>query len=314
MAKILINDGIHSTGLKMLQDAGHEVSTDKIEQADLPQQLPAYDAICVRSATKVREDLIKQCPNLKVIGRGGVGLDNIDVTYARDNGVKVINTPAASSRSVAELVFGHALSLSRFLHTSNRQMPGEGNSNFKALKKSYSKGVELRGKTLGVIGLGRIGCETATIGLGMGMKVIGSDITGENKELDLEFAGIEMTYTLENMPLDQLLPKCDYLTLHIPNLGKPVLGEAEFNMMKDGSILINASRGGTVDEDAMLAALNSGKLAAAGLDVFVGEPAPRQDVLDKANISLTPHIGASIGEAQENIGIELANQLIEILG
>ncbi len=314
MAKILINDGIHSTGLKMLQDAGHEVSTDKIEQDDLPLQLPQYDAICVRSATKVREDLIKQCPNLKVIGRGGVGLDNIDVTYARNNGVKVINTPAASSRSVAELVFGHALSLSRFLYTSNRQMPSDGNTNFKSLKKSYSKGIELKGKTLGVIGLGRIGCETATIGLGMGMNVIGSDISGENKELDLEFAGIEMTYTLENVTLDKLLPQCDYLTLHIPNIGKPVLGEAEFNMMKDGAILINASRGGTVDEDAMLAALDSGKLAAAGLDVFVGEPTPRQDILNTPNISLTPHIGASTGEAQENIGIELANQLIEILG
>lgn len=314
MAKILINDGIHPTGLRMLQDAGHEVSTDKVEQGDLEQQLPQYDAICVRSATKVRESLINQCPNLKVIGRGGVGLDNIDVDFARGKGVKVINTPSASSRSVAELVFGHALSLSRFLHIANREMPTNGNSNFKALKKSYSKGVELKGKTLGVIGLGRIGCETAKIGLGMGMNVIGSDITGQNKELTLDIAGTSVPYTLDNLPLEAFLPKCDYITLHVPSIGKPILGAAEFDLMKDGAILINASRGGTVDEDAMLAALDSGKLVAAGLDVFEGEPSPRQDILNQPNVSLTPHIGASTGEAQENIGIELANQLIDILG
>ncbi len=313
MAKILINDGIHPTGLKMLQDAGHDVSTSKIEQSNLPSELPAYHAICVRSATKVREDLIKLCPNLKVIGRGGVGLDNIDVQYARENGVKVINTPAASSRSVAELVFSHAFSVSRSLHKANREMPVEGNTQFKGLKKSYSSGVELKGKTMGIIGLGRIGCEVAKIALGVGMKVIGSDISGQNKEINLEVADISLSYTIDNISMDDLLAQSDYISLHVPSLDKPILGDVEFGKIKDGAVLLNASRGGTVDEDAMLAALQSGKLASVGLDVFVGEPSPRVDILNNPNISLTPHIGASTGEAQENIGIELANQLIELL-
>jgi len=313
MAKILINDGIHPTGLKMLQDAGHDVSTTKIEQADLPAQLPAFNAICVRSATKVREDLIKLCPDLKVIGRGGVGLDNIDVTYARENGVAVINTPAASSRSVAELVFSHAFSVSRSLNKANRQMPTDGNTHFKALKKSYSAGVELKGKTIGIIGLGRIGCEVAKLGLGIGMNVIGSDISGSNKEISLEIAGTTIPYTIENISMDDLLAQSDYISLHVPSLAKPVLGAEEFAKMKEGAVLLNASRGGTVDEDEMLAAIESGKLASVGLDVFVGEPSPRADILANPNISLTPHIGASTGEAQENIGIELANQLIELL-
>lgn len=314
MAKILINDGIHPTGLKMLQDAGHDVSTTKIDQENLPAELPAFNAICVRSATKVREDLIKLCPNLKVIGRGGVGLDNIDVSYARENGVAVINTPAASSRSVAELVFSHAFSVSRSLYKSNREMPSGGNTQFKALKKSYSAGVELKGKTIGIIGLGRIGCEVAKLALGIGMNVIGSDISGNNKEIELEIAGISLSYTIENKSMDDLLANSDYISLHVPSLAKPILGTEEFDKMKNGAVLLNASRGGTVDEDAMLAALKSGKLASAGLDVFVGEPSPRTDILNVPNISLTPHIGASTGEAQENIGIELANQLIELLG
>jgi len=314
MAKILINDGIHPTGLKMLQDAGHDVNTTKIDQENLASELPAYHAICVRSATKVREDLIKVCPNLKVIGRGGVGLDNIDVTYARDNGVAVINTPAASSRSVAELVFSHAFSVSRSLYKANREMPSGGDSQFKALKKSYSAGVELKGKTIGIVGLGRIGCEVAKIALGIGMKVIGSDISGKNIEVDLEIAGISLSYTIENISMDELLAQSDYISLHVPSLDKPVLGADEFAKMKDGAVLLNASRGGTVDEDAMMAALQSGKLASAGIDVFVGEPSPRKDILNIPNISVTPHIGASTGEAQENIGIELANQLIDLLG
>ena len=221
MAKILINDGIHPTGEQMLKDAGHEVSTTKIEQGDLMAQLPAYHAICVRSATKVREELINNCPNLKVIGRGGVGLDNIDVDHAKSKGVRVVNTPAASSRSVAELAFGHMFSLARFVYQSNRSMPEDGDNKFKALKKAYAKGLELEGKTLGIIGFGRIGQATAKLGLGVGMNVIPVDpyIT----EADVEVGNNLATVTIKTQDMDSMLSKADFISLHIPFLGSPAL-------------------------------------------------------------------------------------------
>ncbi len=310
MAKILINDGIHATGLKKLQDAGFEVSTDKIDQENLMEQLPNYDAICVRSATKVRQALIDNCPNLKVIGRGGVGLDNIDVDYARSKDIHVVNTPAASSRSVAELVFAHLFSVSRSLYQANRQMPEDGDNNFKGLKKAYSKGFELEGKTLGVIGFGRIGQQTARLALGVGMDVVASDPFVETAKIDLGKFG---EVNVQTSSMDQLLAEADVITLHIPFTGKAVLSTEEFAKMKDGVVLINAARGGTVDEDALLEALDNGKVAAAGLDVFENEPSPRQDLLQHPRLSLSPHIGASTNEAQEKIGIELADQLIALL-
>ncbi len=314
MAKILINDGIHSTGAKMLQDAGHEISLDKIEQSDLSTKLQGFDAICVRSATKVRTDLIDVCPNLKAIGRGGVGLDNIDVDHAKSKGIAVLNTPAASSRSVAELAFAHLLSVARSLYDSNRNMPSKGNTEFKSLKKSYSKGFELEGKTLGVIGFGRIGQSTAEVALGMGMDVMAVDPFINEATIRLGGKKIGMDVEIKTTSMDEMLASADIITLHIPNLGKYVLSTDEFNKMKDGVILINCSRGGTVDEEAMLAALNSGKIAAAGIDVFENEPTPRQDILSHPKVSLTPHTGASTGEAQEKIGIELAEKLIAALG
>ena len=311
MPKVLINDGIHATGLKMLQDAGFEVSTTKIEQGDLAAQLPAYDAICVRSATKVRQDLIDLCPNLKVIGRGGVGLDNIDVAHAKDKGVKVVNTPAASSRSVAELAFGHMLSLARFVYQSNRSMPEDGDNNFKGLKKAYAKGFELEGKKLGVIGFGRIGQATAKIGLGMGMEILAVD--PYISEADISIGNDLATVNVKTVDMDRMLQEADVITLHIPFTGAPALSTAEFDKMKDGVYIVNCARGGTIDEDALLVALENGKVAAAGLDVFENEPNPRTDLLLHPRVSLTPHIGASTGEAQEKIGIELAQQLIDIL-
>jgi len=313
MAKILINDGIHATGLKMLQDAGFEVHTNNIPQDELSEKLPEYHAICVRSATKVRTDLIDKCPNLKVIGRGGVGLDNIDVDYARSKGIKVCNTPAASSRSVAELAFAHLFSISRSLYKSNQQMPTKGNNEFKALKKSYSKGYELGGKKLGIIGFGRIGQETAKIGLGLGMEILPVDPFISEANIKLSINSNDINIPLSSVDMDTMLSQADVISLHIPFTGKPALSHDEFNKMKDGVILINAARGGTVDENALLEALNSGKVAAAGLDVFENEPTPRADLLQHDNVSCTPHIGASTGEAQEKIGIELAEQLIEHL-
>lgn len=312
MAKILINDGIHPKGKAMLEAAGFEISTEKVAQDDLPNELPKYDVICVRSATKVRKDLIDQCPNLKIIARGGVGLDNIDVEYARSKGIQVINTPAASSESVAELAFAHMFSIARSVYKSNRQMPTKGDTEFKALKKSYSKGMQLRGKTLGIIGFGRIGQETARIGLALGMNVMPVDLYIENAEINIDLFQSEtvgLNVKVKTVAFDDMLAQADFISLHLPFTGKSVLSNAEFAKMKDGVILINAARGGTVDEDALLAAMNSGKVAAAGLDVFENEPSPRRELLEHPNISLTPHIGASTGEAQENIGVELAEKI-----
>lgn len=313
MAKILVNDGIEESGKVMLEAAGFEVDTNNIPQDQLIEKLPAYDAICVRSATKVRKDLIDACPNLKVIGRGGVGLDNIDVEYAKSKGIKVINTPAASSRSVGELAFAHLLGIVRFLHKSNQEMPVKGATDFGALKKAYSKGIELEGKTMGVIGMGRIGQETMKIAMGLGMEIIAFDPFVDSVNLTIGNSQYKATMTVPKSSMEDVLSKCDFLSLHVPGLKAPIMNKEQFDMMKDGAILINCARGGVVNEDAMLEALNSGKLAAAGVDVFDNEPTPRLDILQHPRVSLTPHIGAATAEAQEKVGSELAAQLIEIL-
>lgn len=311
--KILINDGIHPTGKRLLEEAGYEVNTNKIEQSDLPSQLKDYVAIGVRSATKVRQDLIDTAPGLKAICRGGVGLDNIDVDYAKSKGIHVINTPAASSRSVAELVFAHLYGIARNLHVSNRKMPSSGNTEFKVLKKAFAGGIELTGRTIGIIGFGRIGRETASIALGAGMEVIAVDPFLKEAEVTFGPKSSPAKVTIQTKSMDEMLSNADVISLHVPFLGKPALGSEEFAKMKDGVIIANASRGGTIDEDALLAALESGKVAGVGLDVFVGEPTPRADLLNHSKISLTPHIGAATGEAQEKIGIELAEKLIAAL-
>ena len=311
--KILVNDGIEPIGKQLLEAAGFEVDMNKIDQSDLINKLPEYDAICVRSATKVRKELIDACPNLKAIGRGGVGLDNIDVEYAKSKGIAVINTPAASSRSVGELAMAHMFGLSRFLHLANRQMPETGNTQFNELKKAYSKGAELEGKTLGIIGLGRIGMETARCGLGMGMNIVAYDPFVSEVTLHVGPRALEFQTTIQTESLDKLLATADYISLHIPSVGKAILGKEEFEKMKTGVFVINCSRGGTIDEDALIHALNSGKVAAAGLDVFDNEPTPRMDILSHPRISLTPHIGASTEEAQNKIGEELAQKMIAAL-
>ncbi len=312
MIRILINDGIHPDGQKKLEEAGYEVSTSKVAQDDLMQELPAYNAIVVRSATKVRTDLINNCPNLKVIARGGVGLDNIDVDHAKSKNINVINTPAASSEAVAELAFGHIFSLSRFIHDANRKMPVSGSTDFGKLKKAYAKGSQLRGKTLGVIGCGRIGQETARIGAALGMKVLAVDPYIEQVEIDLKIiaSDLPLKVTLKTVDMDTMLSNSDYISMHIPFTGKPVLSTDEMAKMKDGVVIVNCARGGTLDENALLAALESGKVAAAGLDVFESEPSPNPKILAHPKISLTPHIGASTLEAQRNIGLELADKII----
>ena len=311
--RILVNDGIEPIGKKLLNEAGFEVDTNKIEQADLLHKLNAYDAICVRSATKVRKELIDACPNLKAIGRGGVGLDNIDVEYAKSKGIAVINTPAASSRSVAELAMAHMLSLSRFLYQSNRSMPATGDSAFNDLKKAYAKGSELEGKTLGIIGFGRIGQEMARVGLGLGMNIVAVDPYVSEANVKVGPDKLGFSADIKTSDMDTLLGVSDYISLHIPSVGDPILGSKEFTKMKQGVFIVNASRGGTIDEVALLQALDSGKVSAAGLDVFDNEPTPRRDILSHPRISLTPHIGASTEEAQNKIGEELAQRLIAAL-
>jgi len=312
MFRILANDGIDPIGKELLEKAGFQVDTNHIPQGELSEGLKNYDAITVRSATKVRKELIDACPNIKLIGRGGVGMDNIDVDYAREKGLAVVNTPAASSLSVAELVFAHLFTGIRFLQDSNRKMPVEGNTKFNDLKKAYAKGIELRGKKIGIIGFGRIGRETAKVALGLGMDVLAYDLYDIPSELELVLGGnVHVKCPINAVSVEQLIKESDFISLHVPFSEKPVLGKEEFAIMKNGTGVVNCSRGGTIDEDALLEALNSGKVAFAGLDVFDNEPTPRQDLLSHPNVSLTPHIGASTNEAQERIGTELANLIID---
>lgn len=312
MIKILANDGIDPIGKALLEQAGFVVDTETVAQDKLAEALQNYDAITVRSATKVRQELIDQCPNLKLIGRGGVGMDNIDVDYARSKGLAVINTPAASSLSVAELVFAHLFTGVRFLQDSNRKMPVEGDTKFNSLKKAYAKGVELRGKTIGIIGFGRIGRETATVALGLGMNVLAYDLFPFEGNLTLNLqGGINVDIPVKTVTLEEVISNSDFISLHTPFADKPILGAAEFEQMKPGVGVVNCSRGGTIDEAALIAALDSGKVSFAGLDVFDNEPTPAAAILQHAKISLTPHIGAATNEAQERIGVELANLIIE---
>ena len=313
--KILANDGIDDTGKAMLEKAGFTVITDKVAQENLAKEIneKGYVALTVRSATKVRKDIIDACPNLKVIGRGGVGMDNIDVEYAREKGLQVINTPAASSNSVAELVFAHLFNAVRFLYDSNRQMPANGSEKFEDLKKKYAKGVELRGKTMGIVGFGRIGQYAAKMALGLGMKVLAFDPYVTEAVIDIDIEGAEDPVKIKIVPvgLDKVMQNSDFISFHVP--GGKLITKHEMASMKNGVILINAARGGVIDEDDLLEALNSGKVSHACLDVFENEPRPSVAILNHPKISLTPHIGAATNEAQERIGVELAEKLIAAL-
>jgi D-3-phosphoglycerate dehydrogenase len=316
MGKILANDGISKSGVEALETMGYEVSTTNVAQEQLENHINEnkINVLLVRSATTVRKALIDACPGLKIIGRGGVGMDNIDVEYARNKGLHVINTPAASSSSVAELVFAHLYGGVRFLYDANRQMPLEGETKFKMLKKNYAGGSELRGKTMGVIGFGRIGQETAKIALGVGMNIVAHDPFMDKAEVKVVLGnGAEVDVPVEMNSFEAVLKEADFISLHVPAQDKPVIGKKELGMMKKGAGLVNAARGGVVDEVALLDALESGQLSFAGLDTFDNEPVPAMQVLMHPKISLTPHIGAATKEAQDRIGTELAQQIHSIL-
>ncbi len=313
--RILANDGISKAGADALQQAGFTLLDNKVSQEHLIDFINEnnVEVLLVRSATQAKKDVIDACKSLKIIGRGGVGMDNIDVEYAKEKGIAVINTPASSSKSVAELVFAHMFSIARFLHDANRNMPLEGESNFSALKKSYAKATELGGKTLGVIGFGRIGQETAKLGLALGMKVLVYDAFPSKKELTLTFFdNQQVSFQIETISLEEVLQNSDYITLHIPKQKEYVIGEKELAMMKNSAVLINASRGGIVDEVALVNALNSDKLRGAALDVFENEPKPEIALLMHPQLSLSPHVGGNTLEAQDRIGVELAEQIIAL--
>lgn len=314
--KVLANDGISKSGIEALEAGGFEVLTTTVAQEQLVNFINEnkISVLLVRSATKVRQDIIDNCDSIKIIGRGGVGMDNIDVEYARSKGIHVINTPAASSQSVAELVFAHLFGGARFLHDSNRNMPLDGDTQFKSLKKNYAKGVELRGKTLGIIGFGRIGREVAKIALGIGMKVIATDKFVGKADIKVEFYnGQFINVEIETEPMKDVIKHSDFITLHVPAQEDYVIGDKQFAMMKDGVGIINAARGGVIDEVALIKAIESGKVSFAGLDTFEEEPKPAIQVLMNGRISLTPHIGAATNEAQDRIGTELASQIISLL-
>ncbi len=314
--KVLANDGVSQSGIEALEKEGFEVITTTVAQDQLVSYINENEisVLLVRSATKVRTDIIDNCPSLKIIGRGGVGMDNIDVAYAREKGLQVINTPAASSGSVAELVFAHLYGSVRFLHDANRNMPLEGDSKFKNLKKAYAGGTELRGKTLGVLGIGRIGQATAKIAIGVGMNVIAYDPFIEEVDIPLEFFdGQSLNFKIKTVSKEEVLKNADFFTLHVPAQKEYVIGKPEIEQMKNGAGIINAARGGVIDEVALVDALEKEKLSFAGLDVFEDEPSPAIKVLMNSKISLTPHIGAATGEAQDRIGQELADQIITIL-
>ena len=316
MMKILANDGISQSGIDALGKGGFEVITTKVAQNQLENYINEHtiDAILVKNATQVRQELIDACPSIKLIGVLGVGMDNIDAEYAEDQGLYVINAPEASASSVAELVFAHLFGLARFLHASNREMPLEGDSRFKELKKAYSQGIELKGKTIGIIGFGRIGQAVAKIGLGLGMNVIATDDIITNAPISVDFFnGQKVTINIDTIPKDELLKEADFITLHVSAQEDYVISKKEIEKMKDGVGIINTARGGILHEVDLVMAIESGKVQFAGLDVFETEPKPAVQLLMNPEISLTPNIGAGTKETQDRIGTELAKQIIKLL-
>lgn len=314
--RVLANDGISKAGEQALKNAGIEVLEHRVAQEHVISFINEnnVDVLLVRSATKVRQDLIDACPGLKIIGRGGIGMDNIDVEYAIEKGKYVINTPTASSKSVAELVFGHFFSLARFLHESNRLMPLEGETHFNAMKKSFANAYELSGKTLGVIGFGSIGQEVLKIGISLGMKVKVLTRKPKTKILTLEFFdGQSLNFEITSInDMDAFLKDADFISINTPKTKEYIIDTPQFEKMKDGVYIVNTARGGVLNEVALIDFIESEKVAGAALDVFEKEPSPEVLLLMNPALSLSPHIGGNTVDAQEKIGVELAEQIIKI--
>ncbi|WP_028121424.1 D-2-hydroxyacid dehydrogenase [Epilithonimonas tenax] len=312
---VLANDGISKSGIQLLKEAGITVLESRVSPEHLSKFINEnnVDVLLVRSATQVRRDLIDECPGLKIIGRGGIGMDNIDVEYAIDKGLYIINTPNASCKSVAELVFAHFFSLARFLHESNRIMPLEGETHFNALKKSFQNASELAGKTLGVIGMGNIGLEVIRIGISLGMKILAYNRTPKTKNVEIGFFdGQSVSFEIKSVTLNEVLENADFISLNTGKTDDYIIDTNEFAMMKDGVFIVNTARGGVINEVSMIDAIEDGKLAGAALDVFEKEPTPEVEILMNAGMSLSPHVGGNTIDAQNRIGEELAIQIIKL--
>ncbi|QTE23412.1 D-2-hydroxyacid dehydrogenase [Polaribacter cellanae] len=314
--KILANDGLSKSGIDALEKEGFEVLNTKVAQNQLENYINEHniDALVVKSLTEVRDDLIDECPSLKLIAFAGVGMDTIDVDYAIDKGLHVINAPESSTISVAEMVFAHLFGMARFLHSANREMPLEGDSRFRELKKAYSNGTELRGKKLGIIGFGSIGQEVAKIAIGIGMEVIAMDENMDSESITLDFFnGQKVNFNIEMSSKEELLKEADFITINAPDQDGYIIDANEIEEMKDGVGIINTSRGGNLNEVALVNAIKDGKIQFAGLDVFESEPTPEIQLLMNPDLSLSPHIGAGTNEAEERVGVEIANQIIKLL-
>ena len=312
---VLANDGISEKGIQLLKEADITVLDARVSAEHLSNFINEnnVDVLLVRSATQVRKNLIDECPNLKIIGRGGVGMDNIDVDYAIDKGIYIINTPKASCKSVAEMVFAHFFSLARFLHESNRLMPLEGETKFNTLKKSFNNATELSGKTLGVIGMGNIGLEVIKIGISLGMSIVAYNRTPKTENVKISFFdGQSLHFEIKSVNLDEVLKKSDFISINISNAEKYFIDNEQIAMMKEGVFIANTARGGVLNEVALIDAIERGKVAGAALDVFENEPNPEIEILMNPALSLSPHIGGNTLEAQNRIAEELAEQIIKI--
>ena len=296
--KVIVSDPIADKGVEMMRQAGIEVDVNTgLPPEELERTIGGYEAIVVRSATKVRKPLIEAGRNLKLIVRAGVGLDNIDVEYARSKGIAVMNTPAASSNAVAELTVGYLLALARRLPQTTASMRAG-----KWEKKKF-RGSEIAGKTLGLVGYGRIGWLVAKKALALGMKIIAYDpYVADPRGLEMEFVS-----------LDELLRKADYISLHLPltDETRDLIGGPQFEIMKDGVRIINCARGGTINEDALYEAIRSGKVAGAALDVYLEEPVRDNKLFELDEVIGSPHIGAATVEAQHRVSVEVAEKVIE---
>ena len=301
--RILVTDGMDKSAIAQLRELGHEVVEQFYEPDQLGKALCDFDAVVVRSKTKVRANHIDEAKGskLKLIIRGGVGVDNIDVKYAEENGIKVMNTPRASSESVAELAMAHMFACARYISIAGHTMRED-----KWEKKAYGKGIELSGKTLGIVGFGRIGQALGKLAKAIGMNVIAFDI--------FHIPGIEEQMGIPYVEMDELLAKSDFISVHAPAVdGGKLINAERIAQMKDGVVIVNTSRGTNVDEDALLEALNSGKVRAAGLDVYNEEPSKNPALYSHPMVSCTPHIGAATVEAQKRIGTEIVS-IIENFG
>ena len=314
--KILANDGISNSGEKVLKEAGLNLLDNRISQEHLIPFINEnqVEVLLVKNATQVTRELIDACPSLKIIGKGGESMDNIEVEYAKSKGIFVINTPNAFAKSVAELVFAHFLTLIRFLHDSNRNMPLEGDSKFAFLKKSYEKATELSGKTLGIIGFGNIGKEVAKIGIGLGMKIIFYTRKPKTDNVSLEFFDgrtIDFEFT-SIQDMETFLKEADFISINTSETTEYIIDTPEFEMMKDGVFIVNTAKGGVINEVTLIDYIENKKVAGAALDVFETEPKPEIQILMNPSLSLSPHVGGSTLEAQERIGTELAQQIIDL--